>query len=271
MIKETERFIVQLSELLLLIRANRSEFVSKQNLRHKLTAVSKKWLQELTPHIRASGKIADAVVNELDSTFERILSLAGSNNRKKSYVKHLKDATQVLQQSVLVPLIKSTPTTSLLDGITAKVLAQNLSAEQKNYLKEAFVAARAGCFKAATVMTWCAIIDRLRSFVLSKGLGVYSQTSTALKQNGTGFYKYFKNEVNITMENELQEIFDRNLIIVISGMNNALDINQAKALLGLFDKRNSSAHPSATVVDELAFASFLNELNALVFTNPKLT
>jgi hypothetical protein len=270
MVKETERFIVQLSELLSKVRANRSEFISKQGLRSKLGAISKKWLQEFTSHIRASGEIEDTIINELDSTFERILTLAGSNNRKTSYVKQLRDAIQVLQQSVLVPLIKSTPTTSLLDGITAKVLAQNLSVEQQTYLEEAFTAARAGCFKAATVMTWCAAIDRLRAFVLAKGLNVYSQTSTALKQNGTGFYKYFKNEVNITMENELQEIFDRNLIIVISGMNNALDINQAKALLGLFDRRNSSAHPSATVVDELLFASYLNELNTLVFANPNL-
>jgi hypothetical protein len=271
MVKATERFSVQLSEVLTTVRANSSQYVSKEGLRQKLSAISKKWLQELSPRLRATGNIRDIVVNELDSTFEKILMLAGSSNRKTSYVRHLRDATQVIQQSVLVPLIKSSPTSSLLDGIAAKVLVQNLSVEQKNYLDEAFTAARAGCFKAATVMTWCAAIDRLRSFVLSKGLDVYSQTSTALRQNNNGFYKYFKNEVNITMENELQEIFDRNLITVISGMDNALDINQAKALLTLFEKRNSSAHPSATVVDELAYASFLNELNTLVFANPNLT
>jgi hypothetical protein len=271
MVKETERFIVQLSELATRVRANSSEYVSKQGLRRKLTSISMRWLQELSPHIRANGRVQDSVVNEVDSTFEKILMLSGSSNRKASYVKHLRDATQVLQQSVLVPLIKSTPTTSLLDGIAAKVLAQNLSVEQKSYLEEAFTSARAGCFKAATVMTWCAAIDRLRSFVLVKGLDVFSQTSVALRQNNNGFYRHFKSDVNITMENELQEIFDRNLIIIISGMNNALDINQARALLNLFDKRNSSAHPSANVVDELAYAGFLSELNTLVFANPKLT
>lgn len=270
MVKETERFYVQLSELLTAVRANKSAFVSKQSLRQKALSISKKWLHELSSRLRANEHISDSVVNELDSTFEKLLMMAGSSNRKTSYVRHLRDAAQVIQQSVLVPLIKSVPTYSLLDGVTAKVLAQTLSPEQKAYLTEAFTAGRAGCFKAATVMTWCSAIDRLRSFVLSKGLNVYSQTSAALKQNNSAFYKHFKNEVNITMENELQEIFDRNLIIVISGMNNALDINQAKALLTLFEKRNSSAHPSATKVDELAYASFLNELNTLVFANPKL-
>jgi len=270
MVNETERFSVQLSGLVAKIRANGSKVISRKGLRAQSTAISKRWLQHLSPRIRATGRVDDSTLNQLDSSFEKVLSLSSSNNRKNSYLKLLRSAAQSIQQSVLVPLIKTAPTTSLFEGVAVKVLTQQLSTEQRQYIEEAFTAARAGCFKASTVVTWCAAIDKLRSFVLVQGLDVYSHTSATLKQNGTGFYKHFKNEVSISTENELQEIFDRNLIIVISAINNALDVNQAKALLGLFDRRNASAHPSATVVDELAFTSYLSELNNLVFANPKL-
>jgi hypothetical protein len=84
-----------------------------------------------------------------------------------------------------------------------------------------------------------------------------------------GFYKKFTKEFAWTIDHEPQETFDKDLIIVISGMN-GLDLNQVRALFNLFDKRNSSAHPSANEVDEMGYASFLNEINNPVFNSPKL-
>jgi hypothetical protein len=269
MIREIEEFSVEVSDLLAAIRANRAAFVSKKSLRSTVCQISKKWLQSISPHLRASSRPHDEAINRLDAAFEKLLELSNSTNRKTTYVNILKRVPKDVQRDILIPLIKTTPTTSILDGVAARVLSLIRSAEEKQYLDEAFRAAKAGCFRAATVMSWCAAVDRLHAFVRGKGLHTFNQTSQQLKAINTGFYKKFTKSFSLTLENELQEVFDKDLIIVISGMV-LLDLNQTAGLLRLFDIRNSCAHASAYTIDELPFANFLNEICNLILENPKL-
>ena len=269
MITEIEAFSVDLTDLLAGIRANRTAFVSKQSLRSKISEVSKEWLQTISPRLRAGSRIQDEPINRVDAAFEKLLELSTSSNRKATYINVLRLIPKIVQRDILIPLIKTSPTSSLLDGVAARVLSLVKSTEEKEYLEEGFRAAKAGCFRAATVMSWCAAVDRLRTFVKGKGLHSFNQTSQQLKSINSGFYKRYSKSFTLTLENELQEIFDKDLIIVISGMV-SLDLNLTTGLLRLFDIRNSCAHPSAYTIDELPFANFVNEICNLILANPKL-
>lgn len=270
MIGPVEEFSEELADLLAAIKANKSLLISKQGLRKRVSQVSMKWLGKISPRLRANPNLEDAMISKVDAAFEKALELSTSKNRKTTYAQVLNQLPKEIQRDILIPLIKTTPTTSLLDGIAAKAFSLTKSEEEKQLFDEAFRAARAGCFKAATVMSWCAAIDRLRSFVKAQGLHKFNQTSQKLKNINTGFYKRFSKSFNLTLENELQEVFDKDLIIVLSGMV-SLDLNQTSGLLRLFDIRNSCAHPSTYTMDELSFASFVNEILNLILSNPKLS
>lgn len=270
MVEAVEQFLVEATDLLKDLRGNKSAYISKKKIRNKASQTSKKWLQHISPGLRGTTNLADDVLNSLDSKFERSIELANSNNRKGTYIKLLSPLPKEIQRDVLIPLIKATPGTSLLDGASAKVFSLTRSPEEKQYFEEAFRAAKAGCYKAATVMSWCAAVDRLQSVVKKHSLARFNQASKTLKAQTTGFYKWFSKEFNFTLDSDLQEVADKDLITVISGMV-SLDHDVTRKIWVLLDTRNSCAHPSSYAIEELSFVHFTNEICNLVLGNPKLS
>ena len=270
MISETEKFLESLAGTIDDVKKTRSEFISRRGLRVQIGNLSKHWLQSLSTNLRGKTSINQSIINEIDAAFEKALDLSSASNRKSTYLKLLGPLQKNISTTVLVPLIKLGSTAApIYHGIAAKLLAHVGTVEEKSYYEEAFRAASAQCYKAAVVMTWCAVIDRFHSLVKKNGLPAFNKASIKVKQLNTPIYRPFNKEFNLTFETELQEISEKDLLIVISGMV-SMDVNQLKALLRLLDTRNSCAHPSAYVADEIVFANFLNEIHNLVLTNPKL-
>lgn len=270
MVEQLERFLSSLAELQEATKKNKSAFISRSALRNQVTACCKSWLSKLSTQIRGDGFIDDQILNSIDEKFEKLLELAGSNNRKNSYASLLNILPKDIQKGVLVPLIKKAKTTQnpLATAILAKIYSNLSFEDEKKYFEEAARAASAECYKAATVMVWCAAIDRLRKIVDGLGLKNFNKKSKELKARKTGYYKHFSKEFNLIQTNELPEVFDRDLITVLSAMVN-LDLNELKAILHLFDVRNHCAHPSSNTMDELAYINYLNEVLKLILANPK--
>lgn len=270
MIEQLERFLSSLSELQEAIKKNKSDFVSRSTLRDQVTTCCKYWLGKLSTQIRGEGLIDDQVVNSIDEKFEKLLELATSNNRKKSYSSLLSILPKEIQKEVLVPIIKKAKTSQnpLAAAILSKIYSSLSSEDEKKYFEEAARAASNECYKAATVMVWCAAVDRLRKVVEDLGLKSFNKTSKQLKARKSGYYKHFSKEFSLTQTNELPEVFDKDLITVLSAMVN-LDLNELKAILHLFDVRNHCAHPSSYIMDELAYINYINEVLKLVLANPK--
>lgn len=271
MIEQLESLLSSLAELQESIRKNKSAFVSRSALKDSAKATCKQWLGRISTQIRSEESVSDQTLNEIDQQFEKILDLANGNNRKNSYISILRPLLKQIQQEILVPIIKRSNSAAnpLLIGILAKIYSLVSSQEEKDYFEESARAASTNCHKAATVMAWCASIDRLRKVVESHGLKSFNKMSKKLKAKTTGYYKSFSRDFNLTQTNELQEVSDRDLIIVLSGIVN-LDLNEIKAILHLAEVRNHCAHPSSYVMDELAYTNYLNETLKLLLTNPKL-
>lgn len=270
MIEQLERFLSSLAELQEAIKKNKSDFVSRSTLRDQVKTCSKFWLGKLSTQIRGESLVDDQIINTIDEKFERLLELTASNNRKKSYSNLLNTLPKEIQKEVLVPIIKKSRASQspLINGILSKIYSNVSSEDEKNYFEEAARAAANKCYKAATVMVWCAVIDRLRGVVENLGLKNFNKASKQLKAKKTGHYKHFSKEFSLTQTNELPEVFDKDLITVLSAMVN-LDLNELKAILYLFDARNHCAHPSSYIMDELAYINYLNEVLKLILTNPK--
>jgi hypothetical protein len=271
MIEELEKFLAGLVDLQEAIKKNSSAIIAKSDLKQKSLNVCRVWLHTLSTKIRGSSLVDDQLINSIDAEFEKLFEISSSNNRKTSYQKLLKELPKNIQKTILVPLIRKEQTNqnSLAQAILNKIYESVTDIDEKTYFEEAAKAASCQCYKAAIVMVWCAVIDRLQKLIETKGLSVFNKTSNILKKKQSGFYKRFSKEFNISMSNELQEVFDRDLIIVLSAMVN-LDINEISAIIHLFDTRNHCAHPSDYKVDELAYTNYLNEVLKLIIINPKL-
>ncbi len=270
MVEQIESFLSSLAELQEAIKKNKSAFVSRAALKEQTQKCCKLWLGKLSTQIRGRGLIEDQILNIIDEKFERLIELAENTNRKKSYIALLSIIPKEIQKTVLIPLIKKAQSSQnpLTVTILSKIYSNINSEEEKKFFEEAATAAASECYKAATVMVWCVVIDRLRRVVEKLGLISFNSESKKLNTRKTGFYKRFSKEFNISQTNELQEIFDKDLITVLSSMVN-LDLNELKAIIYLFDIRNSCAHPSSFIMDELAYINYINEALKLVLSNPK--
>ncbi len=270
MVEQLERFLSSLAELQEAIKKNKSDFISRSALRGSVADCGKFWLGKLSTQIRGEGLIDDQILNAIDEKIEKLLELTSNNNRKNSYLGLLNALPKEIQKGVLVPIIKKTKTAQnpLAASILSKIYSSLSSDEERKYFEEAARAAASECYKAATVMVWCAAIDRLRKVVEKLGLKNFNKTSKQLKARKTGYYKRFSKEFDISQTNELPEVFDKDLITVLSAMVN-LDLNELAAIIHLFDVRNHCAHPSSYVMDELAYINYLNEVLKLVLSNPK--
>lgn len=268
MIQEIEKYSVELDHLVADIKKGTSDFVSKAPLRTKIADAGKRWLL-LSTRLRGETDLPEDKVGAIDAAIEKVVELSANTNRKSTYVKVLTPLKKALQMDILVPLIRAGKTTrAIWTGPSALILNRAGSPEERAFYEEAFTCALHGCYKAATVMVTCGLIDRLRAFVVRRGLPAFNTMSANLKARTTGFYKTFNKDQNLTSENELQQVPEKDLIIIISGMVD-LDLNQLNAIIKLLDSRNSCAHPSAYVMDELSFAHFLNEAHKLVLDNAK--
>jgi hypothetical protein len=69
--------------------------------------------------------------------------------------------------------------------------------------------------------------------------------------------------------NELQEVFDTDLITICEGMG-LLDSNQADRLKQVdFQYRNHSAHPGQAPIEDPHLVAFFTDINEIILTNPK--
>ncbi len=268
-IEELETYLTYVDDVVNKIRANKSAFISQKNLKDKISNLSSRWFEEFSTKIRKESVISDEEINKVDSVMEKMIQMSTANNRKSSYIALLSPLRKNIQRDILIPMIRTGRSSPMVwEGISQKILVKITSNDERQYYEEAFRAAKNQCYKAATVMAGCAVVDRLRDFVIKKGFASFNSTSKKLKASQSGFYKKFNKEFNIKIENELQEVFEKDLTIIISGMI-SLDLNQLQAILHLFDIRNSCAHPSSYIMDELSFAHFLSEIYNLILNNQK--
>lgn len=131
----------------------------------------------------------------------------------------------------------------LLDETYRKLSA--LSLQQDGLTRQALKCAEYGLFRAAHVMAWAAFMDFLEEKLESEGM-------TKLKQVRPKWTR-------LSME-ELREEVPEYQLIEASRDVGICTKNQVRALLGLLNKRNECAHPSAYNPDLNQTLGYISEL-----------
>jgi hypothetical protein len=137
---------------------------------------------------------------------------------------------------------------------------------ERSFLEEAIACIRAGAPRAAIVLGWCAVIDRMRRKIEAVGFDKFNAASTQLKNQTTGKFQKWNKGVQASSMTELLPIFDTDLMIVLEGMG-LIDDNQAQRLKVLFQYRCHSAHPAAAPIGEAHVVSFFTDAVDIVLAN----
>lgn len=151
------------------------------------------------------------------------------------------------------------PISSLLAGLPGRLT----DSAERGFIEEAITCIRAKAPRAAIVLGWCAVIDRMRRKIEAVGFDKFNAASTQLKNQTNGKWKHWNKGVQASSAAELLPIFDTDLMIVLEGMG-LLDENQHARLKVLFHWRCHSAHPADAPIGESHVVTFFTDAVDLV-------
>ena len=269
-LEKLDQFEADLRQLRRSIAKTQSERITKQGTRIQAESLATRWVEELRSPLEHKFGLNTEVIQETSNLVKRLHVLSRPNNRKSSYLEVLDGILGGFKDKFVLPIQQ---TSSKVESVfDLHKLVKNLSnADDSEYLKEAVDCANDSYKRAAIVLGWCAAIDRIQKRVIAVGLQKFSNTSTTLKAQTSGRFKWFNKEFKVTTLNELQQVFDTDLITVCEGMG-LLDSNQADRLVKVdFQYRNHSAHPGEAPIEDPHLVAFFTDVNEIIFTNPNFT
>jgi hypothetical protein len=246
----------------------KSERVSKNAIRNGVDAIANIWVEELRSPLEHKFHLDPQTIAETAEDMKRLHILSRPNNLKSSYLEVISRVLKDFDNKFILP-IKQTSTSieRVLD--LNKIIPSLPSAEESEYLREAIECAGQGHQRAAIVMGWCCAIDRMQRKIMSVGLPKFNSASKMLKNQNSGKFKNWNKEFHILTLSELQQVFDKDLIIVLEGMG-LLDGNQSERLIGTdFQYRCHSAHPGDAPIEESHVVAFFVDINEMILQNPK--
>lgn len=242
--------------------------VSKRDLRLAAESIATEWVEELRSVLEHKFKLSVEVIRDTSSQMKRLYVLSRPNNRKTSYLEVLDEILAHFKDKFILPIQQTELVVESVFDLQ-KLVVGLTNAEESEYLSEAIACANAMHKRAAIVLGWCAVIDRIQRRVIGLGLDKFSAKSAELKAQTSGRFKWFNKEFKVTTLNELQQVFDSDLITVCEGLG-LLDSNQADRLIRVdFQYRNHSAHPGEAPIEDAHLVAFFVDVTGIVFNNPK--
>jgi hypothetical protein len=244
--------------------------VAQNELRQSAERLATLWVEELRSPLEHKFKINPETIRDTSEGMKRLHILSRPNNRKSSYLDVLDEILNRFKDKFVLPIQQTS--TNIETVFDLEKLVKGLKSEdESNYLQEAIDCANDRHARAAIVLGWCALVDRIQKKVQSIGFAKFNVVSTQLKQQTSGRHKRWNKEFSITTLGELQEVFDTDLITVCEGLG-LFDSNQADRLIRVdFQYRNHSAHPGQAPIEDAHLIAFFTDINDIVLLNPKFS
>ena len=245
--------------------------VSSEKEKTVYAGISSKWFELFSKSLSSYG-IQKEVLAKYDNAFRGILRLSDSTNRRSSYIKLFDEIAKGFNDEIVI-FLQTDSTQPEVDndhefGKEVESLLERISnADENDYLKEALGCWERGYLKAATVLLWCACIDRIHKVIEAKGLDTFNNASVQMKAQTTGRFKRFTKEYNIHSLSELRMVFDSDVLWVIEGMQ-LIDSNERTRLASCFDMRCHSGHPGSAPITKYNVISCFSDIVEIVLANP---
>lgn len=266
MIDDLDTFLTDLKALRSDINKEDTRAIGKQNLRKRAERLARDWFSRFREPVERRAVVEPLVLEELNESFARLLRLSSPSNLKKSYLDVLNSITRRFKKDIIVPLAQN-PTSDDI-GQFSELMGEIEKMPEADYLSEAIQCADSGFLRAAAVLGWSAAVYRLRLKVSEIGYDVFNSAADRLLNTISGRFKRFNKRFTISSMNEMNEVFDTDLLWVLEGMQ-LIDLNEHTRLKSCFDLRCQSAHPGDAPVKHHNLLSFFSDLKEIVFKNDK--
>jgi len=246
------------------------ERVTRNALRSEADRLATVWVEELRSQLEFKIRLPVEVITVTSDQVKHLHVLSRPNNLRSSYLSTIGGILDGFDNKFILP-IKQTAL-SVDSVIDLKKLIPNLADQNESeYLSEAIECASTGFTRASIVMGWCAVIDRIQKKIMSLGVDKFNAASVKMKQQTNGKFRRWNKSYSVNTLSELQEVFDRDLILILEGMD-LIDGNQSDRLLDTcFQYRNHSAHPGNAPIDEPHLIVFFRDVSDIILLNPKFT
>jgi len=266
-LEKLETFKKELQLLKKEVTAVTTRAINRKSIRDRANAIADIWVEDLRSHLEYKAKLQANIIETTASDMKQLHVLSRPNNLKTSYLKVIDRTLKKFDDRFVLPIKQSAE--EVEDIFDLQKLVPGLSdPEESDYLKEAVECAQSGHRRAAIVMGWCALVDKIQKKIIRVGLNQFNATSTKLKGQTSGKFKRWNKEFSVSTLSELQTVFDTDLIVVLEGMG-LLDGNEAERLETCFQYRNHSAHPGEAPIADPNVVAFFSDINAIVLQNPK--
>jgi hypothetical protein len=262
-----EQFKQKLRKLKIDLSSIRSKTVSRISLRNLADEIATFWVEELRSPLEYKFHLPNQLISVTAEQMKRLHVLSRPNNLKDSYLAIINEVLKDYDDKFVLPIKQTSFCIEKILDLT-KVIPTLPNPDESKYLKEAVDCAAAGYYRAAIVMGWCCAIDRIQRKIMAVGFQSFNSASHALKNQNAGKFKHWNKEFKISTLSELQQVFDRDLLVVLQGMG-LLDANQAERLETCFQYRCHSAHPGEAPIDEPHVVAFFGDITTIILQNPE--
>lgn len=266
-LKELTAFERELRSLRSDVKRLTTQKIHRQDLRDRAEDLATRWVEDLRSPLEHRFGLSPDVIAEMANHMKHLHVLSRPGNRKVTWENRLDEVLKSYKNRFMLP-IQQMPEPQESTYSLSRVVTALSDVEESDYLEEAVACADAGFTRAAVVMGWCAVVDRIQRRVQQAGFEAFNQASEELKRQTSGKFKRYNKSFNVTTLSELQAVFDTDLIMVLEGME-LLDGNQATRLRRRFEERNQSAHPGDAPIGEVHVEAFFIDIVEIVLTNPK--
>lgn len=266
-LRELTAFEKELRALRSDVKKVASQKINRQDLRERAENLATKWVEDLRSPLEHRFDLSPDVIAEMADHMKHLHVLSRPGNRKATWENRLNQVLRNFKNRFVLP-IQQRPEPQETGYSLSRVVTTLSDAEESDYLQEAVACADAGFTRAAVVMGWCAVVDRIQRKVQQVEFESFNQASHELRARTAGKFKRYNKSFNVTTLSELQAVFDTDLIIVLEGME-LLDGNQASRLQRRFEERNQSAHPGNAPIGEVHVEAFFTDIVEIVLTNPR--
>lgn len=271
MVQELKNFFDKIKITHRKISAMIPQQITNKELKEEINTLASIWFSRISVELVSFG-LEEDVKNVYDGAIKAILTLSLKNSRRSSYEKQF----QIIEKNFLVDLVvfvqtevnTSNKEVSKFSEEASKLLEKLADNEENEYLSEALGCWEHDYLKAAVVLAWCAAIDRIHKVIEKKGFSVFNSTSSYMKVQTSGRYKRFTKEFTVHSINELQMVFDSDILWILEGMQ-LIDTNEKTRLSSCFDMRCHSGHPGAAPITKYNVLSCFSDIIEIVLVNPK--
>ena len=239
--------------------------INRKGMRDRADALATTWVEKLRSPLEHKFKLPKPLIEKTAGEMKQLHVLSRPSNRKESYIRTINATLKKFDDKFILPIKQSaTEVESILD--LDKLVPGLVDPEESDYLREAIACAEAGHKRAAIVLGWCALVDKLQQQIVRMGFDKFNAASIKVKNQTSGKFKSWKKEFSVASVSELQTVFDTDLLVVLEGMS-LIDGNQADRLRTCFQYRNHSAHPGNAPIEDAHVVAFFTDINAIVLQN----